>query len=232
MSVWTGLCGLIDSGIGLVGGFADRVMTFFAGDPEGRREYAFSAAMIGLAAKMAKADGVVTGLEVGAFRRLFDVPEGEARNVERLFNLARQDVAGYRAYAERVAGLYGKGAPMMEDILDGLFFIATADHVVHEAELAYLADVAGILGLTPEAFERIKARHVVPEEGDPYVLLGAERRMSDSELRRHYLALVAETHPDRFIARGVPQEFLVIATRRLAVINAAWARVAAERGIR
>jgi DnaJ like chaperone protein len=232
MSVWAGLCGLLDSGIGLVGGFADRVMIFFAGDPEARREFAFSAAIIGLAAKMAKADGVVTNLEVNAFRRLFDVSAGEERNVERLFNLARQDVAGYAAYAERIAGLYGKGAPVMEDILDALFAIATADDLVHEAELAYLADVAEILGIEAAAFERIKARHVVPQEGDPYLLLGAERGMSDVELRRHYLALVAETHPDRLIARGVPQEFLVIATRRLAVINSAWERVAAERGIR
>jgi DnaJ like chaperone protein len=216
----------------LVGGFADRVSTFFGGDPEMRRQFAFSAAIVGLAAKMAKADGVVTNLEVNAFRRLFSVPSGEARNVERLFDLARRDVAGYTAYAERIAGLYGKGAPVMEDILDALFSIATADDLVHEAELAYLADVAEILGVKETAFERLKARHVVPQEGDPYLLLGAERGMSDVELRRHYLALVADTHPDRLIARGVPEEFLVIATRRLAVINSAWDRVAEERGIR
>ena len=232
MSVWAGLCGLIDSGIGLVGGFADRAMTFLAGDPQARREFAFSVAIVGLAAKMAKADGVVTGLEINAFHRLFDVSPGDERNVERLFNLARQDVAGYRAYAERIAGLYGKGALVMEDIVDGLFVIATADDLVHEKELAYLADVSEILGIEPAAFERIKARHVVPQEGDPFLLLGADRGMSDRELRRHYLALVADTHPDRLIARGVPQEFLVIATRRLAVINGAWERVAAERGIR
>jgi DnaJ like chaperone protein len=208
------------------------VWTFFAGDPEARREYAFTAAIVSLAAKMAKADGVVTRLEVNAFRRLFSVPAGEERNVQRLFDLARQDVAGYDAYAARIAGLYGRGAPVMEDILDALFAIATADDLVHEAELAYLADVAEILGVEQAAFERIKARHVVPQEGDPYLLLGAERGMSDAELRRHYLALVADTHPDRLIARGVPQEFLVIATRRLAVINSAWDRVAAERGIR
>lgn len=232
MSVWAGLCGLIDSGMGLVGGYADRVWTFFAGDPEARREYAFTAAIISLAAKMAKADGVVSSLEVNAFGRLFSVPAGEERNVKRLFDLARQDVAGYDGYAERIATLYGKGAPVMEDILDALFAIATADDLVHEAELAYLADVGVILGIKESTFERIKARHVAPQEGDPYLLLGAERDMSDGELRRHYLALVADTHPDRLIARGVPQEFLVIATRRLAVINGAWERVAAERGIR
>lgn len=232
MSIWANLGGLIETGAGLVGGFVDGLMAFAAGDQEARRQFAFSAAMIGLAAKMAKADGVVTRSEVGAFHRLFQVPPGEEKHVERLFNLARQDVAGYRSYAERIAGIFGKGAPMMEDILDGLFAIAAADGLVHEAELAYLRDVAAILGVTGADFERIKSRHVVPEEGDPYVILGAGRDMSDPELRRLYLKLVADTHPDRLIARGVPPEFLAIATQRLAAINHAWEQVAQERGIR
>lgn len=232
MSIWASLGGLIETGFGLVGGFFDGLVSAVAGDPEARRQFAFSAAMIGLAAKMAKADGVVTGHEVDAFRRLFEVPYGEERHVERLFDLARQDVAGYRAYAERIAGIYGKGAPVMEDILDGLFAIATADGLVHEAEFAYLEDVAEILGVAGDEFARISARHVVPSEGDPYRVLGATRDLPDSELRRLYLALVADTHPDRLIARGVPPEFLAIATQRLAAINRAWDQVARERGIR
>jgi len=232
MSIWASLAGFIETGAGLVGGFVDGLVTVVAGDPEARRQFAFSAAMIGLAAKMAKADGVVTGPEVSAFRRLFVVPAGEERHLERLFNLARQDVAGYRSYAERIAGIYGSGAPVMEDILDGLFAIATADGLVHQAELAYLEDVGSILGVTGADFERVKARHVVPQEGDPYVILGATRDMSDTELRRHYLKLVADAHPDRLVARGVPPEFLAIATQRLAAINGAWEQVARERGIK
>ena len=56
--------------------------------------------------------------------------------------------------------------------------------------------------------------------------------MSDDELKRHYRQLVAENHPDREIARGLPPEAVKIATERLAAINAAWERIAAERSIR
>ena len=56
--------------------------------------------------------------------------------------------------------------------------------------------------------------------------------MSDDELKRHYRKLVAENHPDREIARGLPPEAVKIATERLAVINAAWETIASERGIR
>ena len=81
----------------------------FGGDPELRRRVAFSVAMIALSAKMAKADGVVTHDEIRAFQQIFEVPPRERRNVERLYDLARQDIAGFEAYAERMAGLCGSG---------------------------------------------------------------------------------------------------------------------------
>ena len=46
--------------------------------------------------------------------------------------------------------------------------------------------------------------------------------MSFDQIRRSYRALVAENHPDRLIARGVPEEFLAIANSRLAAINEAY----------
>lgn len=231
MSVWTGLSELASAGARAFGGLIDRVATMISGSPEERRRLAFSAAMIGLSAKMAKADGVVTHDEVSAFGRLVDVPEGEEGYVSRLFNLARQDVAGYQVYARKIAALYPSGDPALEDLVDGLFYIATADGLVHHAELAYVGEVARILGMDENTFARIEARHVVPREGDPYLALGADRSMDGEALRRLYLKLVRENHPDRLLAHGVPQEFVAIATRRLAAINTAWERIEKERGL-
>src|SRR5690606_16524316 len=120
---------------------------------------------------------------------------------------------------------------LLEDVLDGLFHIAKADEAIHEAEFAYLKDVATIFGFSESEFDRIAARHVRRED-DPYFIIKASRDMSDDELKRHYRKLVAENHPDREIARGLPPEAVKIATERLAVINAAWERIAAERHLR
>lgn len=108
-------------------GVLEAVRTLFEGDPETRRRVGFSVAMIALSAKMAKADGIVTPDEVVAFQELFEIPDSEARNVARLYNLAKQDVAGYETYAAKMATLCGNGEAnclVLEDILDGLFHIA------------------------------------------------------------------------------------------------------------
>jgi DnaJ like chaperone protein len=211
----------------------DALRTAFSGDPELRRKVAFSVAMIALSAKMAKADGIVTDDEIRAFHRLFEVPKRELRNVQRLFNLAKQDVAGFEAYAERLARLCGSGRAncrMLEDILDGLFHIATADGYLHEREKAFLARVAEIFDIDADHFEVILRRHADTGEDDPYRILGVTRSQSFGEIRRRYRQLVAENHPDRLIARGVPAEFVAIANSRVATINGAFERI--ERDMR
>lgn len=195
------------------------------------KEAVFTTGLIALSAKMAKADGVVTRDETQAFRRIVTVPDSEAARIERLFDLAKQTTEGFEAYATQIAGLFKDERVLLEDVLDGLFHIAKADGAVHEAERRYLADVARIFGFSDEEFGRIEARHVRVAD-DPWLVLGADRSWDNEALKRHWRKLVAESHPDRQIALGLPAEAIEIATRRLAAINAAWDRIAAERGIR
>src|SRR5690606_31269301 len=56
---------------------------------------------------------------------------------------------------------------------------------------------------------------------DPYIVLGIEPWRPFADIRKRYRQLVAEDHPDRLIRRGLPQEFIKIATAPLAAINAA-----------
>ena len=210
----------------------EAVRTTLTGNPQLRRRVAFSIAMIALSAKMAKADGVVTQDEVRAFQQIFVVPPEHARNVARLFDLAKQDIAGFEAYAEQLAGLCGSGRPdcaMLEDILDGLFHIAAADGVVHERELGFLRRISEIFRISEARFETIVSRHAVAGEVDPWRVLGLELGAPFDQVRAQYRRMAAENHPDRLIARGVPEEFLAIANRRLAAINAAYETIERSR---
>ncbi len=226
MTFWARITDFITRAPGsALSAMVEAIRTVFEGDPQLRRRVAFSIAIIALSAKMAKADGVVTPDEIQAFHEIFSVPQQEMANVTRLYRLAQQDVAGFEAYAHQMAGLCGSEGPncmMLEDILDALFHIAKADGVIHERETDFLRRVADIFRIEEDHFEQLLSRHAIMGEGDPYLVLGVERGSSFDEVKRRYRKLVSENHPDRLIARGVPEEFLAIANTRVAAINAAF----------
>ena len=161
-----------------------------------------------------------------------NVPPHEQSSVDRIFRLAQQDTAGYEAYAGQIAKMLAGNPALLEDILDGLFEIAKADGVFHPGEAAYLKRVADIFGFTVAEYRRIRASHVGHDRGDPYVVLGVAFDAGDDEVKATYRMLVRENHPDKLIARGVPEEFIRLATDKLAVINGAYEKIGKERGWR
>ena len=198
--------------------------------PSGKQAM-FTAGVIALGAKLAKADGVVTDDEVEAFREVFKSAPGDMKYVARVFNLAKQDVAGYDLYADQIADAFKDDRDLMQDLMDGLFHIAAADGIIHPLEVKFLQDVSNKFGFTETEFKYILARHVPSDARSPYDVLGITPDISDGDLKTRYRKMVVENHPDRLIARGVPEEFIKIATDKLAVINDAYSEIAQERGL-
>ena len=233
MSVWGKVSGAA-AGLfvgGPVGALVGAVAGHFFLDRESDPGVTFTIAVVALAGKMARADGVVSEQEFEIFRQAFGVPPEEDSNIRRIFNLARQDIAGFEYYAGQIARLFVGNPAMLEDVLDGLFEIAKADGVLHPEEAKFLERVADIFGFAPNEFRRIRASHFAPELTDPYVILGLSYSADDNELRQTYRRLVRENHPDSLMARGVPQEFIKLATDKLAAINTAYEKIRAERGM-
>lgn len=197
----------------------------------GLREIAFTIGVIALGAKMAKVDGEVTGSEVEAFRSFFQVPAGEERNVERFFDLAKRDAAGFEPYARQVAALFPDAPEILENVLEGLFDIARADGDVTTEEAEYLAKVASIFGLSAERFERARAAALGVIECEPCVILGIDPLATDEQIREAWLRQVRAHHPDRLIAAGLPEEAIAVANRKLALINDAYDRLRRQRGL-
>jgi DnaJ like chaperone protein len=234
MAIWGKISGAAAGLLvgGPVGALVGAAAGHFIFDREGDPGVVFTIAVIALAGKMAKADGVVTEQEFAAFLKVFTVPPQEEANVRRIFNLARQDVAGYEIYAGQIARLLMGNPAILEDVLDGLFEVAKADGVLHPGESAFLERVAEIFGFAPNEFRRIRASHFAPELTDPYVILGVSYTAGEEEIRQTYRRLVRENHPDSLIARGVPEEFVKLANDKLAAINGAYEKVRVERGLK
>ncbi len=232
MSIWATLAGaaaglLLGGPLGaLAGAGAGGAIDLAAGraaNPE-RRRVAFTIAAIALAAKMARADGDATAAEFATFQRLFEVPQQEAGNARRFYDLAKQSMAGFEAYATQAAGLLGPGSPLLEDLLDALWLIAATDGF-DAREIDYLEKVADRFGFDAAAMARIRARHTDPAEDDPWAILGVEPGTDAAGLRRAYHALVRQYHPDAHVAEGMPNEFIRVAETRMATINGAYARL-------
>lgn len=229
MSLWSRISAALSA---LAGGEGlSAVFDRLRGTPE--RSVAFTIAVIALGAKMAKADGRVTRDEIAAFREVFLLPPEEEGNAARVFNLARQDIAGFEHYARRIRGMFPGERPedrhVLVDLLEGLFHIAAADHRLHPGEERFLRRVAELFGLDEATFRCIAVRNLPGAPPDPYAVLGVARDAPLAEVRRAWRAAVMESHPDRMAARGVPREAVRLAERRLAALNAAWEEISRSR---
>ena len=100
--------------------------------------------------------------------------------------------------------------------------------LVRDAQLVYA--VAERLGNSDDwpnwaegsEFKALRARFVPDAHPDPHDVLGVEPGTDLDTIRQAWRALVRDTHPDRMIARGVPEEAVKMAEKRLIAINRAW----------
>ena len=228
MSIWTRITvalAALATGEGL-----SRIFDRLRHTTRPERSVAFTIAVIALGAKMAKADGAVTRDEVTAFRRIFAIPRKDEASAALVFNLARQDVAGFDAYARKIRAMFQvNDRDLLIDLLEGLFHIAVADGEYHPVENDFLAEVSLIFGLDDRCFRTLRARFVEGAARDPYDILGVPANAPLDVVRKAWREAVKSGHPDVMIARGVPPEAIRLAEQRLQAINAAWAEISTRR---
>ena len=243
MSIWGkiigGAAGLALGGplgalIGTAAGHAvDKITSNSEGMPideeASKQKIAFTIGVIVLSAKMAKADGVVTKDEIAAFRKIFRISEKEIKNVGRVWDLARRDVAGFEIYARQIEKLFNPQSPVLEELLGSLIYIAQADGVVNPEEIDYLEKVAKIFGFDEVQFRRLLAIYNVSKADDPYSILGVNQSASDEEVKLAYRQLTLENHPDKLVASGMPEEFVRQATEKMATVNVAYSDIIQQR---
>ena len=234
MTVWQKISGLAtavgDAGGDLIGALGG-VLGLDRPGVEPQKDVAFTIAVIALSAKMARADGVVSPLELAAFRQVFRFAPEETANIEHVFNLAKQDVAGYEAYADQIAALLKDDRKLLQHVLEGLLYVAAADGILHPREDAFLDNVAMRFGFSDSEYRFYRARFIDDHGGNPYDSLRLGPDATDVEIKARYRQLVRDNHPDRLMANGVPPEFLALANHKLAAINAAYETIARERGL-
>lgn len=189
------------------------------------RSVAFTIAVIALGAKMAKADGLVTKDEVAAFRQVFHIAKRDEAQAARVFNLARQDVAGYEAYANTVAAMFKDDMPVMENLVEGLFHIAMADGQYHPAEDDFVHTVAQKFEIPEPTFRAMRTRFAPDAPADAYDVLGVTPETPLEDVRKIWRQKIRETHPDILMSKGLPEEAITMATKKMIAVNKAWEEI-------
>jgi DnaJ like chaperone protein len=218
----------------------------------GLQQSTFIIGVVVLGAKMAKADGAVTRMEIEAFRRAFNITDQEAAKIGHMFDQARASAEGYEPYALRLAQVFRNRPEVLETILSGLFTVAGADSggVISVVEADFLKRIAVMFGFSLQDFLRIAARAGArldsggersssssrPTGGasadDSFMILGIAPTASDDEVKKAYRTLIRTHHPDKLIAQGLPPEMIKQANEKMKRINAAYAEICKQRGIK
>ncbi|MBD3225434.1 MAG: DnaJ domain-containing protein [Caldithrix sp.] len=198
------------------------------------RQFVFYVSLASLAAKMAKADNVVTEDEVRAFDQFIRTELGlsveERKIVARLFNEAKDSTQDAMAFARQFKDLIGYQPQVLQTMIHLLFRIAMADGRFHKAEEHYIQQVAQVFGLSQREYDQIKAVFI-KQDNQAYQVLGVDSKATDREIKQAYKKLVNEYHPDKLTAKGVPEDFIKIANEKMADINNAYKTIRQERGL-
>tara|TARA_B100001027_G_scaffold113244_1_gene78157 strand:+ start:285 stop:1028 length:744 start_codon:yes stop_codon:yes gene_type:complete len=196
-----------------------------------QKQQIFTISFIILSAKLAKSDGQVTDDEIRAFKEKFKVPKSELNKVAKIFNEAKKDSYGYKEIANQVGNLFSDNKILLEELLNNLFFIAASDGNISVNEVDLLKSISKSFKFSEKDFQRIFQSNLNNKDSDPYKVLGVNRSSTDAEIRKKWIKLNKEHHPDNLIAKGMPKEFIKQSNKELAAINIAYDKIKEVRGI-
>ena len=185
----------------------------------------FALSLIVLSAKLSKADGQVSKEELIAVRDKLKIPENEIEQVGKIFNKAKKESAGYEPYAQQIAQIYKNNLNVLEEVINILFYIAEADGNVSQSELDMMQNIARIFGLNQAQFNSIKESRKSSDKLNPYIVLESNPEEDLQTIRKKYLQLSKEHHPDILISKGVPQEVIAESKKKMRAINSAWDQI-------
>ena len=235
MAIWGSLIGgMIGLSLGgpfgmllgsLIGGKISRTKSRAGFGSFAQPQQIFALSLIVLSAKLSKADGQVSKEELIAVKDKLRIPENELDQVGKIFNKAKEESAGYEPYAQQIAQIYRGNINVLEEVINILFYIAEADGNVSESEHKMIEHIAQIFGLTEIQFNSIKESRKSSDKLNPYIVLESNPDDTIEIIRKRYLKLSKEHHPDLLMSKGVPQEVIDESKTKMRAINSAWDQV-------
>jgi DnaJ like chaperone protein len=217
-----------------------------SGDQE-RVQAAFFTATFSVMGHLAKADGRVTRDEIALAEQVMaqmQLSEDQRQTAIRLFNEGKEDVFPLDDVLEQFRVECHRRVSLVQMFLEIMISTALADGKLDLQEERLLYHMGDRLGFPRPWFERLVAMvrgqqhfagdHAAPTRDllkDAYAVLGISKDASDAEVKKAYRRLMNQHHPDKLVAKGLPEEMMKIAAEKTHEIKKAYDLIKENRGM-
>ena len=219
----------------------------FAPGAQERVQMVFFTASFSVMGHLAKADGRVSEDEIRLAQQVMGrmgLDADQRKLAIDLFNEGKQAGFDLDAVLEQFRHECGRRVNLIRMFVEIQLAAALADGDVHPAERQILLHICERVGFPRFAFDQLERmarahtryNHQAPPGAssrslaDAYAILGVDPKASDAEVKKAYRRLMSQNHPDKLVARGLPEEMMKVATEKTQEIKAAYEQVKAARG--
>ena len=209
-----------------------------------RVQAAFFTAIFSVMGHISKADGKVTKDEIRMATRIMqdmNLTPQQREAAKALFNEGKEDDFDIYSVLSQFRQEIARRTTLQRMFVEILCFAAYADGILHPEENHVLRLVCEEIGFSDYELDSTLAsvsaqvHHQGQDHGrismeDAYSVLDIPQTASDAEVKKAYRRLISQHHPDKLVAKGLPEEMMKIATQRTHEIRQAYERIKEQRG--
>ncbi|MGD9971559.1 MAG: TerB family tellurite resistance protein [Desulfatirhabdiaceae bacterium] len=197
-------------------------------------QFTFFVATFSMLAKLARVDGQVSRAEVDSVRHFMSHDLNLAPDSQQIalniFHTALNSPQTFEDFASQFYGQFHSQPQMLELMMDILFRVSLSDAALNAYEENMLQSAARIFGFAGARYQQIKSKYV-RDVDKYYTILGCTRSDSIDTIKKQYRKLASDYHPDKIIAKGLPEEFVKFANDKFKEIQEAYDAIKKEKGI-
>ena len=207
-----------------------------------RVQAAFFSGVFSVMGYISKVDGKVSKSEIVLAQQVMQymqLSEEMIQVAKDLFNQGKQADFKLDEVLEQFRFETHRRTHLIRMFLEIQIQAAYADGVFDNSEHNALKDIAQKLHFPLHELENLIQQFAASKGGskqtsieDAYKILGAEESLDDKEIKRAYRRLLAQHHPDKLVAKGLPEEMQKLANEKTQEIISAYEVIKKHRGMR
>lgn len=204
-------------------------------------QMAFFSATFSIMGHIAKADGKVTQDEIASASHIMSQMQLNAEQIKvakKLFDEGKKADFPLDKILFQFKKECHRRRNLIQMFIEIQIAMAMADGTMHAKEKSLIYHIGQQLGFSAAQIDHLlrfatgsahSQQHKTQSIDDAYDILGVKSSDSDAEIKKAYRRLMSQHHPDKLVAKGLPEEMIKIATEKTQEIHQAYDLIKARR---